>query len=119
MARYQHLPVFQAVYDLIIEIHKRVQNFPRIHRYSIGEKIKNIGFDLLDSIIKANSVEDKEIYLQKAEDVLEKLKIYIRLCFDLKIMTHKGFEFLTRKMEEIGRQLNKWKEWAIKNKNRR
>ena len=114
MARYQHLPVFQAVYDLVIEIHKRVDNFPRIHRYSIGERIKNIGFDLLDLIIKANSVQDKAIYLQKAEDVLEKLRIYIRLCFDLKILGGKGLEFFARKVDEIGRQLNKWKEWSIK-----
>ena len=99
---------------LILEIHNRVNNFPRIHRYSIGEKIKNICFDLLDLIIKANSVQDKAIYLGEAEDVLEKLKIYIRLCFDLKILTNKGFEFLIRKMDEIGRQLNKWKEWAIR-----
>jgi hypothetical protein len=117
MVRYQHLPIFQATYDLIIEIHKRVDNFPRIHRYSIGEKIKNIGFDLLDLIIKANSVEDKTIYLRQAENILEKLKIYIRLCFDLKILGGKGFEFLTRKLDEIGRQLNKWKEWAEKQKN--
>lgn len=114
MARCQHLPVFQAIYDLILEIHNRVDNFPRVHRYSIGEKIKNIGFDLLDLVIKANSVKDKDIYLQNAEDILEKLKIYIRLCFDLKILSGKGFEFLVRKMDEIGRQLNKWKEWSLK-----
>jgi len=116
MARYQHIPVFQAIYDLILEIHNRVDNFPRVHRYSIGEKIKNIGFDLLDLIIIANSAKDKSAYLQKAEDTLEKLKIYIRLCFDLKILGGKGFEFLTRKLDEIGRQLNKWKEWSLKNK---
>ena len=114
MARYQHLPVFQAIYDLILEIHNRVDNFPRVHRYSIGEKIKNISFDLLDLVVKANSVKNKEVYLGGAEDILEKLKIYIRLCFDLKILGNKGFEFLIRGMDEIGRQLNKWKEWSLK-----
>lgn len=116
MARYQHLPIFQAIYDLILEIHKRVDNFPRIHRYSIGEKLKNIGFNLLDLIIKANSVKNKAAYLQEAEDILERLKIYIRLCFDLKILGSKGFEFLSRKMDEIGQQLNNWKEWSLKQK---
>lgn len=116
MARYQHLPVFQAIYDLILEIHKRVDRFPRVHRYSIGEKIKNIGFDLLDLVIEANSIKDKGPLLEEAERVLEKLKIYIRLCFDLEIMGSKGFEFLIRGMDEIGRQLNKWKEWSLKQK---
>jgi len=114
MARYQHLPVFQAVYDLSLEIHSRVNNFPRVHRYSIGEKIKDIGLNLLDLIVKANSARDKTACLEEAEVILEKLKIYARLCFDLKILGGKSFEFLTRKMDEIGRQLNKWKEWSLK-----
>jgi hypothetical protein len=114
MARYLHLPVFQDTYDLNLEIHNRVDNFPRIHRYSIGEKIKNIGFELLDVIIEANSKKDKSLHLEKAEKILEKLRIYVRLCFDLKIMGGKGFEFLIRKMDGIGRQLNKWKEWSLK-----
>lgn len=116
MARYQHLPIFQAIYDLCLEIHQRVSNFPRVHKYSIGEKLKNISFDLMDSVIKANSVKDKKVLLQEAESILEKLKIYIRLCFDLKILGRQSFEFLTRKMDEISRQLNKWKEWAMQQK---
>jgi hypothetical protein len=116
MARYQHLQVFQDTYDLTLEIHKRVDIFPRIHRYSIGERIKVIGFDLLDLIILTNSENNKYPHLEKAEKILEKLKIYIRICFDLKILGNRGFEFLIRKMDEIGKQLNKWKEWSLKNK---
>lgn len=117
MARYQHLPVFQDTYDLAIEIHKRVENFPRVHRYSIGEKIKNISFDLLDLIIRANSAKNKKDDLHEAERILEKLKVYIRLTYDLKIVGQKGFEFLVKKMDEIGRQVNKWKEWSLKQNN--
>ncbi|MDD2934871.1 MAG: diversity-generating retroelement protein Avd [Candidatus Pacebacteria bacterium] len=112
MARYQHLPIFQSTYDLTLEIHKRANNFPRMHRHSIGEKIKNTSIDLLDLIVTANSAKNKTMYLENAQNILEKLKIYIRICFDLKILGQKGFEFLTRKIDEIGRQLNKWKEWS-------
>jgi hypothetical protein len=115
MAQYKHLPVFQDTYDLTLEIHKRVNNFPRVHRYSIGERIKIIGFDLLDLIIEANSAKIKTEFIDKAEKILEKLKIYARVCFDLKIMGNKGFEFMIRKMDEIGRQFNRWKEWSNAN----
>ena len=114
MARYQHLPVFQDTYDLIIEIHKRVDKFPRIHRYSIGEKLKNIGFDLLDQIIAANSVKDKKSHLQLAESYLERLRIYIRLCFDLKIFGNNGFEYVIKKIDSISAQVSKWKDWSLK-----
>jgi hypothetical protein len=116
MARYQHLPVFQDSYDLVIEIHKRVEKFPRIHRYSIGEKLKEISFNILDLIIKTNSLEQKTETLKEAEMLVEKLKVYIRLCYDLKIFGSKGFEYVVKKIDAINRQILKWKEWSLKQK---
>ena len=112
MTRYQHLPVFQAIYDFSLEIHRRVGNFPHSHKYALGQKLKKIVSDLIDAVIEANSKEEKVPSLEKAEILLEKLKIHLRLTYDLKIIGHKGFEYLARKLEEIGKQLNKWKEWA-------
>lgn len=112
MARYQHLPIFKAAYELNIEIHRRVNNFPRVYRYSMGERLKNSTLDFLDLMVRANSTRDKFEILSQSEFILEKLKIYIRTCFDLKIFGIKVFEYLVRKMEEIGRQLNNWKKWA-------
>ena len=112
MSRYSHLPIFQSAYDLNLEIHRRVENFPRAHRYSMGERLKNISLDLLELTIKANSQKDKLPFLSEMENQLEKLKIMVRTCFDLKIMGEKGFEFLIKKMDEIGRQLHGWKEWS-------
>jgi hypothetical protein len=117
MTRYSHLPIFQSCYDLNLEIHRRVDNFPRACRYSMGERLKNISLDLLELTVKANSQKDKIPFLENMENLLEKLKIMIRTCFDLKIMGEKGFEFLIKKMDEIGRQLHGWKEWSEKKAN--
>ncbi|MEF3691684.1 MAG: four helix bundle protein [Candidatus Moraniibacteriota bacterium] len=114
MARYQHLPIFQAAYDLNIEIHRRVENFPRVHRYSMGERLKSLTMDFLDLMVKANSVQNKFEILTQSEFILEKLKIYIRTCFDLKIFGPRIFEFLIRKIEDICQQLSKWKNWSKK-----
>jgi hypothetical protein len=114
MARYQHLPVFQDSYDLVIEIHKRVEKFPRVHRYSIGEKLKDISFNILDFIIRANSIEQKTDTLKEAELSVERLKVYVRLCYDLKIFSLKGFEYVARKIDTINRQVLKWKGWSLK-----
>ncbi|EKE21664.1 MAG: hypothetical protein ACD_7C00161G0009 [uncultured bacterium] len=115
MARYQHLPIFQAAYDLNIEIHHRVDSFPRVHRYAMGERLKNLTMDFLDLMVQANSKVDKFEILEKSEFILEKLKIYIRTCFDLKILGCNVFEFLVRKIEGICEQLNKWKKWSSEN----
>jgi hypothetical protein len=116
MARYQHLAIFQTIYKLNLEINKRVENFPRLHRYSTGEKLKNLAFDLMCLVIKANSSKDKAVLIENAEEVLEKIKLSVRLCYDLKILGNKGFEYLVRLMDDIGSQSCKWKDWAIRQK---
>jgi hypothetical protein len=59
MARYQHLKIFQDVYDLNLEIHRRTEKFPRAHRFSMGERLKNITLDILTLVVKANSSREK------------------------------------------------------------
>lgn len=116
MARYQHLPIFQAAYDLNLEIHRRTDSFPRAHRYTMGEKLKNMTLDFIDLVIEANSQKEKTEILRRGEILLERLKIHVRTCFDLQIMGRIGFEFVSRKIDEIARQLQGWKDWSLKNK---
>ena len=115
MAQYQHIPVFQAAYKMNIEICRWVDNFPRLHRYSTGNNLKNFAFDLMSLIAKANSSTDKKIVIEAAEETLEKIRLSVRLCYDLKIMGGNGFENLSRFADDIGRQLSGWKNYKKKN----
>jgi hypothetical protein len=59
MARYNHLPIFQAGYAFTLKIHQMTHFFPREHKYALGQRLKEISADFLDLIIIANSLEDK------------------------------------------------------------
>ena len=119
MAKYNHLPIFQLAYKLIIEIYKMTHYFPREHKYTLGQKLKETNIEFIDFIILANSQENKTSSLKEARTTLERLRIYIRMSFDLKIINFKKYEFLSRSFEDLSRQLSGWQEWALKEANKK
>ena len=108
MARYSHLPIFQKSYDLFKFLHQYVATFPRSEKYSLGQKIKDTNINFLDQIIRANNAKNKRLYLEEARQLLEILRIYLRLCYDLKLMGIKRYEIVSQKIDEIGRMLGGW-----------
>jgi len=114
MARYNHLPVFQKGYDLTLEIYRTTHNFPREYKYTLGQKLKEISNELLDWIVITNSQKDKSPYFSKIKLQIERLRIQIRVSYDLKIINSKRLEFLNRMLEEISMQVCGWEKWSLK-----
>lgn len=41
MARYEHLPIYEAALDVVIGIEKLVARFSRYHKYTLGTEQRN------------------------------------------------------------------------------
>lgn len=113
--RYAHLPVFQKGYDLNLEIYRATHNFPREYKYSLGQKLKEISGELLDLIVITNSKENKGPYFSGIKIRIERLRIQLRVAYDLAIIKIKRLEFLNRLLEEISKQVSGWEKWFFKN----
>jgi four helix bundle protein len=112
--RYNHLPIFQLGYMLVIKIYQITHNFSREHKYSLGQKLKDTSVEFLDYIVMANAEENKTESLKSARISLERLRIHIRLANDLKIISLKAYEHLSRSLEDLSKQLSGWQEWSLK-----
>src|SRR4030042_3610011 len=108
MARHDHLLIFQKTYDLLIRIYREVHNFPREYKYGLGENLKTASLEILDWIIIANSAENKIPYLKKVSQGVDKLRIYVRLCYSLNIISSNKYEVLSKSVDEIGRMTGGW-----------
>jgi hypothetical protein len=64
---------------------------------------------LVRSIYRANKCKNKEAYLEQFLDEFEVLKLEIRLCNDLHLITIKQQAHLALSMETIGRQITGWR----------
>ena len=109
MALYYDLPVFKEVYELILKIFEYTKDFPKEYKYTLGQDMKRDGIQLVRSIYRANKSKNKGEYLEQFLDDFEVLKLEIRLCIDMKILSIKKQAELSGMMESIGKQITGWR----------
>ena len=105
MALYYDLPVFKEVYQLILKIFEYTKDFPKEYKYTLGQDMKRDGIQLVRSIYRANKSQNKREYLEQFLDDFEVLKLEIRLCVDMKILSIKKQAELSGLMDSIGKQI--------------
>jgi hypothetical protein len=59
MARYQHLPIYKLSYELLLRVMLVVKEFPRDHKYTLGQKLRDEILSLIVLVYRANSMEHK------------------------------------------------------------
>lgn len=75
MAQYDNLPVFKAIYDLLLDVYQRTRNVPRDLRYTLVQDLKNELVELMVMVYQVNSQREKEQILRRCLEVF----VHIRL----------------------------------------
>ena len=109
MALYGDLPVYRDVYKLTLRIHELTAGFSREYKYSLGQDMKRDCLVLLRSLYRINRSHEKEALLQEFLDDFELLKLEIRLCADLKILSLARQAELIEMTDTIGKQITGWR----------
>jgi hypothetical protein len=55
MARYDHLPIYRAAFDLAVHLEKLVRQFSRYHKYTLGTELRDGSRRILVRIIEAST----------------------------------------------------------------
>ena len=109
MALYYDLPVYRDTYKLILKILEITKDFPKEYKYTLGQDMKRDALQLVRSIYRANKSAQKKELLENFLDEFELLKLEIRLCVDMKIVSFKKQAELTVLMDSIGKQVTGWR----------
>ncbi len=80
MARYEHLPIYRAAFDLAVHMEKIVRHFSRYHKYSLGTELRERSRRILERVMEANSRRDRAALLLQLREELESFKMLARLC---------------------------------------
>ena len=108
MANYNELPVFKAVYYLLLRTFQISQHWRRDLRYTLGEELKKEIIDILQLIYQANSSQKKLAYISSCRRKIVKVKIQIRVVKDMKEMKISQYASLAELTENISKQLVGW-----------
>ena len=91
-----------------------IRHMSREQRYTIGTRIENKFLDLLElSYIAYFTGKDRKV--EKISDcilILDTLKFLIHIAWEAKSISHKHYEDMAFKLEEVGKMFGGWKKNA-------
>ena len=110
MVLYNQLPIYRDAYQLLLEIYQITNKFPRDFKYTLGQDMKKSALELFKELYNANiSIENHKEYINKFLASFELLKIEMRLCTDLQILSVNKLAQLSLIMDCIGKQASGWR----------
>ena len=109
LALYYDLPVFKDVYNLTLRLFELTANFSREYKFTLGQDLKRDCILLVRCIYRANRCKEKTVYLEHFLDSFEVVKLEVRLCKDLKLISIKQQAELALLMDSIGKQIIGWR----------
>ncbi len=109
VALYSELPVYRDSYRLLMEIYKVTNTFAREYKFSLGQDMRRDTLSLFRNLYRANKSTDKTVHLEAFLDDFELLRLEIRLCLDLKLLSFKKMAEIALITDSISKQVTAWK----------
>lgn len=110
MVMYNQLPIYRDSYMLLVEIYQVTTKFSRDFKYTLGQDMKRDCLNLFRDLYGANvSVENREYHLRNFLTSFELLKIELRLCVDLNVLSIKKLAQISLLMDSISKQATSWR----------
>ena len=106
-------PIFVKTYDFLLWLIPTTLKFPKNQRFLLAERLSRMSLDFYDTILEAvmDPSQQTEL-LSKADRLLTKIRLYVRLSYDLQCINLGKYEHAARRLDELGRLLGGWQKKA-------
>ncbi len=101
-------PIFTRTYDLLRWLIPLTVKFPRQQRFVLAEALQRTALQFQERLIEAARAPDPLPVLRQADTDLTKLRLYLRLCRDLELMSINQYAHVAQMVNEVGRLLGGW-----------
>lgn len=116
MTKPSELPLYLITFKLLAYLYHLIHNFPKEYKYTLGQSILDLSWEILDLTIQANNLPNCNKYQKICEvsNTFDRFKGRLRMAYELKLISNKKYGFIVGQLEEIGAMINGWNKWAIK-----
>jgi len=106
MGLYTDTKIYRAARELMLAVVKHLRSLPRDYQVSLGYDARRAARGIVILIYRANSAWDqaKLPHLQELLELLEDLKLTLRICDELGLISHDQHAEEIHLMESVGRQ---------------
>ena len=111
------LPVIQKLVSAYKLWHEFLPHFPKISRYTLGEKIDSLFVEIVENIVVASylSRQEKLPSIKQGLLKLDVLKFFLQIAWEIKALENKKYIALSEKLNEVGKMLGGWRK-GLENK---
>ena len=102
-------PALEFHYRFLLWLVPAVEQFPRRQKFLLGDRIQNTALDVLERLIEAVYVKQRDVHLQNANLGVEKLRLLFRLSQELRYLDRRRYEYAARSLDDIGRKIGAWR----------
>jgi hypothetical protein len=104
----KELSIIQKTYDLIQWYVPHLNKLPKAHKFTLGDRIANRMYDLLEDLIKAKYARKKLDLLESINFHLDIIRYQSRMLLDFQLLSAQRYQYLSGLIDDIGRELRAW-----------
>lgn len=108
MAQYKHLPIYKGTYDLLLRVMLATKDFPREHKYTLGQKLRDEVLELILFIYRANGATDRAAHITAIIERVQLIEVMIRLAHDMRVLSRGQYVGLVEMTDSLARQAQGW-----------
>jgi hypothetical protein len=105
-------PIFVKHYDLMAWLIPKTLAFPKSQRGVLARQIQTELFRIYEALVAAASDKEPAAHLAAADQGLIRLRFYLRLSRELRLLSVGQYEHVSRLTDEVGKLLGGWKKKA-------
>jgi len=100
--------ILNDLYNFLKWILPIVAKYPRSYRFTLGTRIENCLYEIMEQLQRAYYVKQKRDSLDKSSLGIEHLRLLLRLSHELHLFDQKIHYAIIQQLDGIGKQLGGW-----------
>lgn len=108
MTQERQSPVFVRTYELLRWLLPHTAGWARVYRFTLTQEVVRTALRLQERLLEAALEEHPVRRLEQATIELEKVRLYLRLGYDLQQLSTDQYAHVSELIAHVGRLLGAW-----------
>lgn len=102
------LPIFIQWLDFLKWLLVTTDRFPKKARFTFSDRLNQLGLGVVEDLVEARYSKDKNSTLKRINLNLEKMRVLLRISYELRFLSGSHYEQAMKRLQEIGKMLGGW-----------